>query len=163
MVSPGEEDSQETRDYHQDPDQANSERQITVQLKELNELLYTSVTSLLQVPEVREDKLKTSVKLDLLTRLSVSLQELYTTTLSMVAETCKCSEDVKREFYDFAYHGLRAEHNDLVHRVEDLRSAQEEMSDEEKKNFERLQQFQTNRQRQVDRLGKLWRGLFKPV
>ena len=115
------------------------------------------------MPEIWEDKLKVSVTLDLLSRFSVSLQELYTSALSIVAECCKCSEEVKREFYDFAYHGLRAEHNHVVHRVEDLVMAQEKMTDEEKEHFCRLQQLQTNRQRQVDRLEKLWRGLFSPV
>ena len=81
----------------------------------------------------------------------------------MVAETCKCSEDLKREFYDFAYHGLRAEHNELVHRVQDLESALPEMSEEEIKDFERLHGYQVNRQRQVEGLEKLWRGLFSPV
>ena len=81
----------------------------------------------------------------------------------MVAETCKCSEDLKKDFYDFAYHGLRAEHNELVHRVEDLVSALPEMSEEEKKDFEKLHRYQVNRQRQVGGLDKLWKGLFSPV
>jgi len=81
----------------------------------------------------------------------------------MVAETCKCNEDLKREFYDFAYHGLRAEHNDLVLRVKDLESSKAEMSIEEKKDFQRLQQHQNNRKRQIDRLEKVWRGLFSSV
>ena len=122
------------------------------------------MTSLLQVPEVKEDKLKTAVRLDLLKRLSVSLQDLYSEIVAMAAETCKCTdEDLKREFYDFAYHGLRAEHNDLVHRVKELELSQAEMSDEEKKDFVKLQKCQINRQRQVDRLEKLWRGLFSSV
>jgi len=81
----------------------------------------------------------------------------------MVAETCKCSEDLKKEFYDFAYHGLRAVHNDLVPRVTDLESALGEMSEEEKKDFERLTGHQVSRQRQVKRLDNLWRSLFSPV
>jgi len=101
--------------------------------------------------------------LDLLTKLSESLQKIYSDIQAMVAETCKCNEDLKREFYDFAYHGLRAEHNDLVLRVKDLESSQAEMSDEEKKDFKRLQQYQNNRQRQIDRLENLWRGLFSSV
>ena len=146
-----------------DADLATIERRIKIQLNELSEQLNNNVTSPLRVPEVKEDKLKTAVKLDLLTRLSESLQEIYSDIQRMVTETCKCDEDVKRDFYDFAYHGLRAEHNDLVHRVNDLESALAEMSDEEKKEFERLQTYQTNRQRQVERLEKLWRGLFTSV
>lgn len=146
-----------------DADQANRERGINIQLKNLNEKLKKELTSLLQVPEVKEDKLKTAVKLDLLTKLSESLQDMYSEIQSMVAETCKCNEDLKREFYDFAYHGLRAEHNDLVLRVKDLESSQAEMSEDERKAFERLQQYQNNRQRQIDRLEKVWRGLFSSV
>ena len=112
---------------------------------------------------MKEDQLRTAVRLDLLSRLSVSLQELYSEVLAMAAEACKCSEDLKREFRDIAYYGLRAEHNDLVPRVKDLELSQAEMSDEEKKDFERLQQYQINRQRQVDRLDNLWKGLFSVV
>ena len=156
------EDISDAKSNDLDTDRAR-ERRINVQLEKLKERLDNNVTSLLRVPEVKEDKLKTLVKLDLLTKLSESLQEIYSDIQRMVAETCKCNEDLKRDFYDFSYHGLRAEHNDLVHRVSDLESAQAEMSDEEKKEFERLQTYQTNRQRQVERLEKLWRGLFTSV
>ena len=157
-----EEDSEDTRNSLA-PDRGVTEGKIDEKLKDLNDLLCRNVTSLLQELERKEDKLKVSVKLALLTRLSISLQELYTSVLSMVAECCKCSEEVKREFYDFAYHGLRAEHNDVLHRVEDLATEQEIMTAEEKKEFGKLQQFQTNRQRQVDRLENLWIGLFSLV
>ena len=133
------------------------------QLKNLDKELKIYVTEVLEVPEVKQDKLRTAVKLDLLLMLSGRLQEMYTKVLKMAAETCKCSEDLKTEFYDFAYHGLRAEHNDLVARVIDLESFQAEMSDEEKEEFERLKQHQVNRQRQVDRLEKLWKGLSSSV
>ena len=146
-----------------DTDQVARERQIGIKLKNLDEKLKEGVTSPLQVPEVKEDKLKTAVKLDLLTRLSQSLQDMYSDIQVMVAETCKCNEDLKSEFYDFAYHGLRAEHNDLVLRVKDLESSQAEMSDEEKEAFKRLQKHQIDRQRLIDRLENLWRGLFSSV
>ena len=146
-----------------DTDQENRERRMAIQLKSLDEKLKEELTSLLQVPEVKEDKLKTAVKLDLLTKLSESLQNLYSRTHAMVAETSKCNEDLRREFYDFAYHGLRAEHNDLVLRVNDLESSQAEMSDEEKEAFKRLQKYQINRRREIDRLETFWRGLFSSV
>ena len=146
-----------------DIDQVARERQIGIQLKDLDEKLKKEVTSLLQVPEVKEDKLKTAVKLDLLRRLSESLQDMYSDIQAMVAETCKCNEYLKGEFYDFAYHGLRAAHNDLVPRVNDLESSQAEMSDEEKEAFKRLQKHQIDRQRLIDRLENLWRGLFSSV
>ena len=147
-----------------DTDQENTrERRIAIQLRNLDEKLKTELTSPLQVAEVREDKLKTAVKLDLLTKLSETLQSMYSEIQAMIAETCKCSEDLKREFYDFAYHGLRAEHNDLVLRVKDLESLQAEMSVEGKKDFQRLEQYQKNRQRQIDRLENVWSGLFSSV
>ena len=146
-----------------DTDQENRERRIAIQLKRFNEKLIKELTSLLQVPEVKEDKLKTAVKLDLLKRLSEVLQNMYSEIQAMVTETCKCKEDLKREFYDFAYHSLIAAHNDLVHRVKDLESSQAEMSVEEKNDFLRLQQYQKNRQRQIDRLENVWRRLFSSV
>ena len=81
----------------------------------------------------------------------------------MVKEAGKCNEDLRKDFYDLSYHGLRAEHNQLAHRVKDLESAQEEMSEEEKKEFDKLQSYQSGRQSQVDQLDKLWRYLFTPV
>ena len=157
-----EDDSEDTRNSMA-PGRGDTEGEINAKLKDLDELLRKNVTVILQLPEVKEDKPKVPVQLDLLSRLSFSLQELYTSVLSMGAECCKCSEEVRREFYDFAYHGLRAEHNDAVHRVKDLATKQGKMTAEEKKDFGKLQQLQTNRQRQVDRLEKLWRGLFSPV
>ena len=144
-------------------DQETRERQISIRLRNLTKELKTSVTDLLQVPEVREDQLRPAIRLVLLTRLSVSLEHLYSEILAMATEACKCNEDLKREFYDVAYYGLRAEHNDLVPRVKDLELSQAEMSDEEKKNFERLQQYEINRQRHVDSLDNLWKGLFSSV
>ena len=146
-----------------DTDQEDRERRVAIQLNRLHEKLRNEVTSPLRAPEVKLDKLKTAVNLDLLTKLSESLQNMYSDIKAMVAETCKCNEDLKREFYDLAYHGLRAEHNDLVLRVKDLESFQTEMTDEEKEAFKRLQQYQNNRQRQIDRLENFWRGLFSLV
>ena len=81
----------------------------------------------------------------------------------MVKEAGKCSEGLRKDFYDLACHGLRAEHYELVHRVKDLESAQEEMSEEENKEFDKLQSYQRGRQSQVDQLDKLWRYFFTPV
>ena len=78
-----------------------------VQLKTIKGKLYTYVTSLLQVPEIEQDQLKIAVKLDLLTRLSEWLQELYTEALGMVTEVCKCSEELRKDYYDLAYDGQK--------------------------------------------------------
>ena len=117
----------------------------------------------MQTPVVKQDQLRLAVRLDLLVRLSENLQELYTETQGMISEVAKCSEDLRRYYYDLAYHGLRAEHFELVHKVEDLESAQEDMSKEERKEYERLQSYQNDRQRQVEALDKVWRRLFSPV
>lgn len=134
-----------------------------VQLKTIKEQLHAYVTPLLQVPEIKQDHLETAVKLDLFTRLSKRLQELYTKALGMVTEVRKCSEEVKKDYYDLAYHGLRREHDELVLRVKDLESAQEKMSEEEKKEYTRLQSCQKGRQSQVERLDKPRKSFFSPV
>lgn len=146
-----------------DANQADREHRIGAQLKNINEQLNTYVTSPLQTPVVKQDQLRLAVRLDLLVRLSENLQELYTETQGMISEAAKCSEELRRDYYDLAYHGLRAEHFDLVHRVEDLESAQQDMSEEERKEYERLQSYQKDRQRQVEALDKVWRRLFSPV
>lgn len=136
---------------------------MSVQLKTIKEKLYTYVTSPLQVPEIEQDHLKTAVKLDLLTRLSEWLQELYTEALGMATEVCKCSEELRKHYYDLAYHGLRNDHQKLVKLVKDLKPAQEKMSEEEKKEYKRLQSYQKGRQSEVERLDKLWRSFFFSV
>ena len=113
--------------------------------------------------EVKQDQLRTEIKLDVLTTLSRRLQELYTGALGMLAEAVKCSEDLRKDFHDLTYHGLRAEHYELVYRVKDLESAQEEMSEEEKKKYDRLQSYQRGRQSQVERLDRLWKSFFSQV
>ena len=107
-------------DVSKETDEEARERRISEKLQKYIRDLKTYVTSSLEVPEVKQDQLKTPVKLDLLKTLSEHLEDLYIATRDMVSETCKCSEYLKRDFYDFAYHGLRADHNELVHRVEDL-------------------------------------------
>ncbi|CAH3014109.1 unnamed protein product [Porites evermanni] len=154
---------QEGGDFSSDTDQAEREHRIGVQLKHLEEQLNTYVTSPLQVPVVKQDQLRLAVNLDLLIKLSENLQELYTEIQGIISEAVKCSEDLRRDYYDLAYHGLRAEHFDLVHKVEDLESAQEMMSEEERQEYDRLQSYQKVRQRQVEALDKVWRHLFSPV
>ena len=150
-------------DVSSDTDQAEREHRIDVQIKDIKEQLDTYVTSPFHVPIVKQDQLRLAVRLDLLIRLSENLQELYTEIQGMISEAAKCSEDLRRDYYDLAYHGLRAEHFDLVHKVEDLESAKEKMSEEERKEYDRLQSYQKDRQRQVEALDKVWRRLFSPV
>ena len=127
-----EDDSEDTRNSLA-PGRRDTEGEIDAKLKDLNELLHTNVTSVLQVPEVKKDKLKVPVQPNLLSRIIFSLQEFS-------------SKELNREFYDFAHRALRAEHNDVVHRVEDLATKQGKMTAEEKRDFGKFQ-LQTNRQR----------------
>jgi len=143
-------------------DEAAKGKRIGAELKNLNEQLKKDVTSLLDLPEVKQDQLKRTVKLVHFRRLSESLQMLYSKILAMVAETCTCNEDLKTEFRDFVFHGMRAIHNDLGHRVKELEFVQSEMTEEEKKDFKRLKMYQVNRQKQVEMLDKLWESLFSP-
>ncbi|XP_068721272.1 uncharacterized protein [Montipora capricornis] len=146
----------------EETDEEARERRISEKLQKYIRDLKTYVTSSLEVPEVKQDQLKTLVKLDLLITLSEHLEDLYIATREMVSETCKCSEDLKRDFYDFAYHGLRADHNELVHRVEDLEDTAQEMGEEEKEELQKLKRFQVNRQNLEKELEKKWRALFSP-
>ncbi|CAH3133696.1 unnamed protein product [Porites lobata] len=81
----------------------------------------------------------------------------------MSCEATKCSKDLRRDYYGLAYHGLREEHFELVHRVKNLESAKEDMSEEEGKEYKKLQSYQKDRQRQVEALDKVWRRLFSPI
>lgn len=49
----------------------------------------------------------------------------------MVIKFCKCSEDVKCEFYDFVYYGFWVEYNDLMYWVDELILVEKEMIGEE--------------------------------
>ena len=147
----------------EEADEEARERRISAQLQKYTRDLQTYVTSTLEVPEVKQDQLKTAVQLNILKTLSEHLEGLYIATRDMVSETCKCSEDLKRDFYDFAYHGLRADHNELVHRFKDLEYGVQKMSEEEKEELQRLKVFQLNRQSLIKELEEKWRALFSPV
>ena len=149
--------------YVEEPDQTARERPVSDKLKDVNDQLKTYVIAPLEVSEVKQDQLNTPVKIDLLTNISRRLQELYSKMQALVGEACQCSEELKRDYYDLANNGLIAAHNDVIHRVDDLKSLQEKMTAEEKRNFQKLQTYQGNRQRQVERLDNLWRTLFKFV
>ncbi|XP_068725406.1 uncharacterized protein PF3D7_1120000-like isoform X8 [Montipora capricornis] len=143
-------------------DEEARERRISEKLQKYIRDLKTYVTSSLEVPEVKQDQLKTPVKLDILKTLSEHLGDLYIGTRDMVSETCKCSEDLKREFYDFGYHGLRADHNELIHRVKDLDDTVQGMSEEEQEELQKLKEFQMNRESLIKELEEKWRALFSP-
>ena len=138
------------------------ERLTSAKLQTYKHQLATYVTSPLMVPEVKQDQVKTSVKLDISKTLSEHLEGLYIGTREMVSETCKCSEDLKREFYDFAYHGLRVDHDELVHRVKDLEDTVQ-MGEEEKEVLREVKDLENNRQSLIKELEGKWRALLSPV
>lgn len=115
------------------------------------------------MPEINQDQLDIETTLKRLTDQSRHLRDIYSEILRMVPEACKCSENIRNDFFDLACYGLRAAHYDIVHRVEALESAQKEMSEEEKEAFKRLRGFQINREGEVEKLDGLWTCLFKAV
>ena len=81
----------------------------------------------------------------------------------MTREACKCDELVRRNFYDFTYHGLRAVHNDLRARAADLQSLQVTLEEEEKETLRKILFYQKSREKQVEQLERVWIRLFSPV
>ncbi|XP_068724571.1 myosin heavy chain, clone 203-like [Montipora capricornis] len=136
------------------------ERRIRAKLQKCSNQLETNVTSTLL--EVKQDQLKTPVKLEILKILSEDLEDLYIAALDIVSQTCKCTGNLKREFCDFAYHGLWTNHYELVHRVEDLEDTVQEMSEKEKEELRKLKELQVNRQSLEIELEEKWRAVISP-
>ena len=147
----------------QDKDLESREGRVKDKLENIKEQLSTHVTTPLQVPEINQDQLDRETTLKRLTDQSRHLRNIYSEILQMVSEACKCSENIRNDFFDLACYGLRAAHYDVVHRVEALESAQKEMSEEEKEAFKRLRGFQINREGEIEKLDVLWNRLFKAV
>ena len=138
------------------------ELDISDELKCLQEKL-SDITSTLDKRELKEESFQITSRLDLLDRHSRTLQELYTKVTGMTGEACKCDGSVRRNFYDFTYHSLKAVHNNLCARAADLRSAEPTMREKEKETLKSLLSYQRGREKQVEQLEKLWIGLFSPV
>ena len=115
------------------------------------------------MPEINQDQSDIDTTLKLLTDKSTHLQYIYSQTLRMVPEACKCSENLMNDFFDLACNGLRTGHYDIVHRVDVLESVQREMSEEEKGAFKCLRELQINREREIEKLDLLWNCLLKAV
>ena len=135
---------------------------ISEELKSLQEKL-SDMTSSLEKGELKEESFPITNKLELINRHSRTLQELYTKVTGMTGEACRCDELVRRNFYDFTYHSLRAVHNNLSVRAADLQSAEPTMREKEKETLKSLLSYQKGREKQVEQLEKLWIGLFSPV
>ena len=135
---------------------------VSEELERLQEKL-SNIISDLEIGELKEESFRIPNKLDLLTRHSRTLQELYTKVTGMTGEACKCDEVVRRNFYDFTYHSLRAVHNDLRARAADLQSLLVTLKEEEKETLRKILSYQKGREKQVEHLEKLWIGLFTPV
>ena len=135
---------------------------ISTELKRLQEKL-SNIISDLEIGELKEESFPVPNKLDLINRHSRTLQELYTKVTGMTGEASKCDELVRRNFYDFTYHSLRAVHNDLRARAADLQSVEETLKEEEKETLRKILTYQKGREKQVEYLERLWIGLFTPV
>ena len=132
-------------------------------LEKCKEELETYVTKPLVVPEVRHDNLpRTAVTVDVLKVLSEHLEEQYNTTLDIAPEACQCSEDLRERFYNFAYRALQAEHNEISHKVNNVKKTLKEAPTDDKEEFENLMLLQKRRKDLVVKLNK-WRRLFCPV
>ena len=137
-------------------------QQISEELENLQKKL-TNIERSLEIPELKEETYGMTKKLDLIDRHSRSLQELYTKVTGMTQEACKCDEFVRRKFYDFTYHSLRAVHNDLNARVADLQSEEANMTEKEKRRLKTLLSYRKGRESQIVHLEKWWIRLFSPV
>ncbi|XP_078367316.1 uncharacterized protein LOC144651254 isoform X3 [Oculina patagonica] len=135
------------------------EHPISEELERLERKLSNVIKSL-EIGDLKEETFEITKKLDLINRHSRTLQELYTKVTGMTGEACKCDEFVRRNFYDFTYHGLRAVHNDLNARVADLQSEEAHMKKEEKDELKRLLSYQMGRKKQVEYLERIWMRLF---
>lgn len=136
--------------------------QVSEELKHLKAKL-SDMTASLEIPELKEETFTIPKKLDLTNRQSRSLHELYSKVKDMTAEACKCDEFVRRNFYDFTYHSLRAVHNDLNARVADLQSVEEHMKEQEKDELKKLLSYQKGREKEVEYLEQRWIRLFSTV
>lgn len=123
----------------------------------------SDITSSLEMRELKDETCALQKKLDFIDRHSRTLQNLYTEVTGMTSEACKCDEFVRREFYDFTCHSLRAVYNDLNARVADLQSAEPNMTKEENEKLQNLLSHQRGRKLQVEKLEKVSMRLFSPV
>ena len=135
---------------------------ISEELERLQEKL-SNITTDLEIGELKDESFPITKKLDLITRHSRTLQELYTKATGMTGEACNCNEFVRRNFYDFTYHSLRAVHNDLRARAADLQSVEGTMKGDENETLRKILSYQKGREKQVEQLERLWLGLFSPV
>ena len=132
-------------------------------LEKIKQELETYVSKPLVVPVVRQDNLpSTAVTVDFLKVLSEHLEEQYNTTLGIAPEACKCSEDLRERFYYFAYYALQAEHDQVDHKVNNLKKTLKKTPKDDKEEFTNLMQLQKRRKDLVVKLEK-WRRLFTPV
>ena len=115
------------------------------------------------VPEVRQDRLpNAAVTVDVLKVLSEHLEEQYNTTLDIAPEARQCGEDLRELFYYFAYHALQAEHDQMNHKINNLKKTLKEVPKDDKEEFANLMSVQKRRKDLVVKLEK-WGALFTPV
>ena len=153
----------EGKNASEEAKQAARESRVSEILEKCKEKLETFVTKPLSVPEVRQDSLpRAAVTVDVLKVLSEHMEERYITTLDIAPEACQCSKDLRESFYYFAYHALRAEHNEMNLKVTNLKKTLKKTPKDVKEEFKNLVRLQKRRKDLVVRLEK-WRSLCTPV
>ena len=153
----------EENDDSEEAKQAARESRVSEILEKCKKKLETFVTKPLAVSEVRQDNLpRTAATVDVFRVLSEHLEEQYNNTLAITSEACKCSEYLRERFYYFAYHALRAEHDEMNLKVTNLKKTLKKTSKDVKEGFKNLVRLQKRRKDVVVRLEKL-RHLISPV
>ena len=143
--------------------QEERESRVSEILEKCKKDLETYVTKPLVVPEVRQDNLPTTaVTVHVFRVLSEHLEEQYNNTLAITDEACQCSEDLRERFYYFAYHALRAEHDEMNLKVTNLKKTLKKTPKDVKEEFKNLVRLQKRRKDLVVRLEKR-RHLIPPV
>ena len=153
----------ELTDASKEAEQEARESRVSETLEKCEEELETYVTQPLVVPEVRRDGLpRTAVTVDVLKVLSEHLEEQYNTTLGIAPEACQCSEDLRERFYNFAYHALQTEHDQMNHKINNSKKTLKKEPKDVRKEFKNLMHLQERRKHLVVKLEK-WRRRFSPV
>ncbi|XP_022792752.1 uncharacterized protein LOC111331826 [Stylophora pistillata] len=115
-------------------------------------MILSNITSSLEMHELKEETFTVQKKLDIIGTQGRNLVELYSKVTGMTKQACTCDEIVRKQFYDFTFHNLKAVHKDLNARVADLQSGDTNMTKEENEKLQTLLADQREREKQVERL-----------
>lgn len=122
--------------------------------------ILSSITSSLEMHKLEGETYTVRKKLELISRHSKILEELYTIVTGMTSQACKCDLFVKRKFYYFMYNSLKAVHWDLKACIAGLRLAEMYMTKDECEMLQNLLADQRVRDRHVEQLEKMKKWMF---